>query len=1151
MKYSNSTLFVLQYFFNKAKDFSLEIWYNYCRIGCENVRKIVDGNIACSSVAYLFSEVATIYPITPSSPMASHVDEMSSKEHYNLFHDKVHVTEMQSEAGAAGAMHGALMAGSLASTFTASQGLLLMIPNMYKIAGECLPGVIHVAARTVATHALSIFGDHSDVYATRCTGFCMLASSNVEQAYHLAAVAHLSAIKGSLPFLHFFDGFRTSHELNTIEPLSESALMSLVDKKKLQEFKDRSLNVGKSVQYGMSETEDIYFQSVEARSELYEVIPGIVNDYMEKINELADTNYKPFNYYGSDNARNVIVAMGSVCDTIKLVVDNEIKKGNPIGMVEVHLYRPFSEKYFLSVLPKTVECVAVLDRTKEQGSGEPLYLDVVNVLKNTNIQIVGGRYGLSSKNTTPDMVYAVYKMMEDSPKNNFTIGICDDMNHTSLEVIPYPIDLHAKELLIYGFGSDGMVSASKDIMHIMGESEYVQGYFEYDSKKSGGVTVSHLRIGPEKIEAPYYVTNANLIVVTKDEYFSKYSVLEKAKENSILLINTHDDKACLEKMSYQNLEMITQKNLRVLTIDADNIALKHHLPGKISKIMEVVILNLLGVTDALDKLNKSIVSQFLTKGEDIVKNNQEAILDATSMVRKLAVVSSNKKDLQQVPMTVIQKMNARLGNELTVRDVLEHRAGAFPGGLTATEKRRVSGLVSKWIPENCIQCGMCSFVCPHAVIRPFLVKEEKGLVALGAASYHYIISVSEADCTGCGLCVKVCPGKMGKKALTLGSYDEEKQKESDQYFTSYENPKVFPKYTIKGSQLEKPRFEFSGACAGCGETAYIKLLTQLFGDEIVIANATGCSSIYGGSAPSTPYTVPWANSLFEDNAEFAYGMYLSYKNKRLRIQDVMAQSKDSVTNDVQELYQEYLDNQDNFEKTKEIEGKLGQSVIPNELKELLPYVPFRTVWAIGGDGWAYDIGFGGIDHVLSSEENIKVLVLDTEVYSNTGGQMSKSSHIGAVAEFADMGKRSHKKDLFRIAMSYPNCYVASVSLGANMMQTLKVFKEASEHKGPSIIIAYAPCIEQGIRGGMSCSNEEQKLAVDVGYTILMRYKPEEDKLYIDSKTPNFDRYHEFLEREVRYRALSMKDSDLASKLLEENKKAAQKRYQYYENLVKE
>ena len=1112
------------------------------------MKQIVDGNTAASKAAYLFSEVSCIYPITPSSPMASNMDAMACEGNENIFHDKVKVVEMQSEAGAAGAFHGALLSGSLASTFTASQGLLLMIPNMYKIAGECLPGVIHVASRTVATHALSIFGDHSDIYATRQTGFCMLASSNVEQAYHMAIVAHLSAIKGSLPFLHFFDGFRTSHELNVIEELDKKDLISFIDQEKLQEFKKRSLNLGDKKQYGMSQTEDIYFQSVEARNQKYDVMPSIVEEYMNKINELAGTTYQPFNYYGVEDAKNVIIAMGSVCDTIKLVVDQENKKGKKIGMVEVHLYRPFSKEYLKKCLPKSVANIAVLDRTKEAGSaGEPLYLDVVESLQDSNINIVGGRYGLSSKNTTPAMIYAVYEMLENELKNNFTIGINDDLTHRSLQTIDYQVDLKTFELKIYGFGSDGMVSASKDILHILGEKKYVQGYFEYDSKKSGGVTVSHLRIGDRKINAPYYVTNVDLTVVTKDEYFQKFDMLESAKNGSVLLVNTKDEQTLLQKLTKNDIDLIEQKQLRVLILDADNIAQNHHIPGKISKIMEIIILNLLGEKDSIEKLSTSIEKKFKTKGQDVVANNIQAMKDSLSSVKKFSLVSDSKEE-RKIEDTVVSKMNHRLGNTLKTSELEKYSTGVFEGGLTTYEKRHISSQVPKWIKENCIQCGMCSFICPHAVIRPFLIEEEQGIPAIGNDKYHYLISVSEADCTGCGLCIKTCPGKNGKKALDFGEVEPSKIKEAKELFEHHQNPEIMSKFTIKGSQFQKPKFAFSGACAGCGEAAYIKLLTQLFGDEIVIGNATGCSSIYGGSAPSTPYTIPWANSLFEDNAEFTYGMHLSYQTKRNRIKSIMKQEMDTVSPEIKALYQEYLAQENNYEKTIELKEKLSQEKISEDLKALLDYIPARTTWAIGGDGWAYDIGFGGIDHVLSSEENIKILVLDTEVYSNTGGQMSKSSHIGAVAEFANFGKKSHKKDLFKIAMAYPNCYVASISLGANMMHTLKVLKEAEEHQGPSIVIAYSTCIEQGIKGGMACSLEEQKLAVESGYVLLMRYVPEEDKLYVDSKEPDFEKYDEFLSHEVRYNALKIKDENLAKILLEENKETSKKRYEYYKKL---
>lgn len=1116
------------------------------------MKQIVDGNAACSRIAYLFSEVASIYPITPSSPMASNVDKLGATDLYNFCHDKVKLVEMQSEAGAAGAMHGALISGSYATTFTASQGLLLMIPNMYKMAGETLPGVIHVASRTVATHALSIFGDHSDIYATRATGFCMLSSSSVEDARNLAAVAHLAAMESSLPFLHFFDGFRTSHEINTIESIGDEDFLSLVPWDAVQKFRKRGLNVSKQVERGMAENEDIFFQSMEAKNTYYEKIPDIVNHYMEKVNRIAHTNYAPFTYYGSCDAENIIVAMGSVNETIRLVIDEELKKGKKLGLVEVHLYRPFSVKYLLQVLPETTQNIAVLDRTKENGSvGEPLYLDVLSALQDKQIRVVGGRYGLSSKNTTPAMIKSVYDMLESAPRHNFTIGILDDVTHTSLEVdSSYNINLDALEVKIFGFGSDGMVGASKDILHILGEKQdsYVQGYFEYDSKKSGGVTVSNLRISKEPIHAPYYVTNPNIVVVTKDEYFLQFDILNEVAKDAVLLVNTNDDVEFMKKLSCKDLETIRNKNVKIMTIDAEKIALNHQLKGKINKIMEVIILKNLGVSDAIEVVSDTIRKEFKTKGEEVVNNNIAAIQSVFAFLHHLEVRDEVSYDRNLDSLSVPERILKRMGNEIRVSELIDYQDGTFPGGLSRLEKRKIAQNVVKWKSEHCIQCGMCSFVCPHAVIRPFLTSEEVGVPAIGAENYHYLISISEADCTSCGLCINVCPGKNGEKALEFGPYDPEKQKQADHYFEHHENPKMEPIYTIKNSQLRKPRFEFSGACAGCGETAYLKLLTQIYQDELIVANATGCSSIYGGSVPSTPYTIPWANSLFEDNAEFAYGMHLSYLQKRNYIREVMKSSMDAVQEDVKKLFEQFLEHFDDYEITSSIKEQLKDLEIPKEIQDLIDYLPARTVWAIGGDGWAYDIGFSGIDHVLSSNENVKILVLDTEVYSNTGGQMSKSSRVGQVAEFADYGKRACKKDLFRIALSYPNCYVASISLGANMMHTLKVFKEAKEHVGPAIVIAYSPCIEQGIRGGMSCSTMEQKLAVDVGYNLLMRYQPRTKELFLDSKEPDFDRYEEFLDHEVRYHALKVKDQNLAHELLLKNKNDAKERYEYYYNL---
>ncbi len=1117
------------------------------------MKEIMDGNQATATASYLFTEVATIYPITPSSPMADNIDIMANKGEKNIFNDKVLISEMESEAGAAGALHGALLSGSLASTYTASQGLLLMIPNMYKIAGEGLPGVIHTASRTVATHALSIFGDHSDVYAIRDTGFNMLASNNPQECYHMALVAHLSAIASSLPFIHFFDGFRTSHELNVVETLERKDILNLVDKEKIKEFKNKSMNLHNIKQHGMSETEDIYFQSMEARNKDYDRVPDIVNSYMGRINKLAGTDYKPFNYYGASDAKYVIIAMGSVVDTIKLVIDKENKHGEKFGVISVHLYRPFSKKYLENVLPSTVERIAVLDMVKDQGSiGEPLYLDVLSALKDKNLTIVGGRYGLSSKNTTPEDIYGIYSMLMATPKNNFTISIKDDLTHTSISSKPYDIKLDANEIKIYGYGSDGMVSASKDIMYILGENSYVQGYFEYDSKKSGGVTISNLRISNKKIEAPYYVNNADIIVVTKDSYFTKYHCLDDIKDNGTLLINTSDPEKCISSMYKEDIDIIENKHIKVLVIDANRIAEDNNIRGKISKIMEIIILKLLGVKDPLDILNKSIYNAFYTKGEDIVNNNQNAIKEALNSTKRITIESSNNNINRKEYSDLIDLINARKGDNLTTSEVYKYRNGEFPGGLTSKEKRSVSDEVPKWNKDNCIQCGMCSLVCPHAAIRPFLVNDNDGIKAIGAPEYHYMIVVSERDCLGCGLCVSVCPGKQGNKALTLGKPTYESDDKVNRLFNNYTNPDVFDKFTIKGSQLIKPKFEFSGACAGCGETAYIKLLTQLFGDQIVICNATGCSSIYGGSTPSTPYSLPWANSLFEDNAEFAYGMHLSYKNKRERLKELIRTNIDELNKDEKQIYNDLLNNFDNYDITHDIYNKLSNITdLPEDFKELLPYVEARKVVALGGDGWAYDIGFNGIDHVLSSEENIKVMVLDTEVYSNTGGQMSKSSHIGQVCEFAGIGKHSHKKDLFRIAMSYPNCYVASICIGGNMFQAIRSIKEAMEHDGPALIICYAPCIEHGIKGGMSCSIQEEKLAVECGYTLLMRYSPNENKLYLDSKNINFDKYDSFLNNEVRYRSLKLKNKEDAEELLELNKNASINRYNYYKKLENE
>jgi len=1106
------------------------------------MKKIMDGNEAAASVSYLFSEVAPVYPITPSTPMAEYFEKSASKSTKNIFNEDVKVVEMESEAGVAGALHGSLLSGSLSSTFTSSQGLLLMIPNMYKIAGEGLPAVIQVASRTVATHALSIYGDHSDVYAVRQTGFCMMASSSVEDAYYLSLVSHLASIKGSLPFLHFFDGFRTSHELNVVNTIDDSKILELIDKDALKAYKDRCLNIGKNYIYGTNQGEDIYFETVEARTPDYKNIVGVVNEYMSQINKLAGTDYKPYNYYGSPNAKYVIVAMGSVCDTIKEVLASD--KATPYGLIEVHLFRPFSTKSLLKVLPKSVRRVAVLDKTKEQGSaGEPLYLDVLSALSEENVEVVGGRYGLSSKNTTTSDIYSVYKMLEKSPKSNFTIGINDNLNKSNIEYHEYKIDNPAKEILVYGYGSDGSVGASKDILKLVGKTKYVQGFFEYDARKSGGLTISHLRICDKKIKLPYKLEFADLTVITNDEYFTKYNCLDTANFKSDLLINTKSSDF-INKLTKRDIEIIKEKQIKIYTVDASTIAEKHHLGSKISQIMEACMLKLLGRKKDIDNLINNIETKYELKGKEVIKNNKAAIKDGLASFKKYIILrnvdgidSKDSKDL-------ISKINSKSLN-ISVKDLVEYKNGCFEK--SNVDKTPKSKNVPRWISENCIQCGMCSAICPHAVIRPFLINDDIGVKALGEKEYNYLIGVSELDCTGCGLCESICPGKNGKKALVLDKKPEETKYVND-LFKYHVNPTNTNKFTIKGSQLEKPCFENPLACAGCGETAYIKLLTQLYGKNLIIANATGCSSIYGGSVQNLSYSIPWANSLFEDNAEFALGMHISYNNQRNKLRNILVNEKPR-SKKLKELYTKLLDNFDNFDITNEIKTEFdNMKEIPSNLVDLVDYIPARTVVALGGDGWAYDIGFAGIDHVLSSNENINIMVLDTEMYSNTGGQSSKSSRAGEITKLTSNGKLTNKKDLFKIATTYSNCYVGSICLGANIMQAIKTMKEAIEHEGPSLIICYAPCNEHGIKGGMSCSYTQEKLAVECGYTLLMRYNPIKKKLYMDSKTPDFNKYDEYLESELRYSNLKKKNEKEAQDLLKLNKKNSVNRYNYYINL---
>ena len=1133
--------------------------------------KIMDGNEACTHVSYNFTEVAGIYPITPASPMAEFTDTFSGDGKKNYFGSNVQVVEMQSEAGAAGMVHGSLQSGSLTTTYTASQGLLLMIPNMYKIAGELLPGVIHVAARSLATHALSILGDHQDIYATRMTGFAHLASSSVQQIMDLTGVAHLSAIKGRVPFLHFFDGFRTSHELQKVRVIDTDKMKEWIDQDALLEFRNRALKPGNSVTRGTAQTDDIYFQSVEARNTYYDNLPDVVAEYMNKINEETGEDYRPFNYYGDSNATKVIVAMGSVCETIKETIDALTSTGEKVGLVEVHLYRPFSKKYFLNVFPKTVEKVAVLDRTKEPGSlGEPLYLDVVSVLHEDypNVEIVGGRYGLSSKNTTPSDINAVYNMLaSDNLIHGFTIGICDDVTNKSLEPIDIKLSHKQTEFLIYGYGSDGMVSACKDIMKITGNhsNAFVQGYFQYDSKKSGGVTKSHLRFSKEAIRSTYYVEKPNLVMCTKESYLSKYKMLEGIRKNGTFILNTSKGiDEVSDILTDYDKKILKERNIKFYIIDAFKISKEAGLDHKISSIMEIILFKIGRIIPfefAIDKIKESLENKFKNRGGDIVNKNLEAIdkaLDGLVEVDLDKLVITDK-DLDKEE-GFFDILSSGRGDSLKVSDFIKYDDGTYPGGLSKLEKRSISDIGPKFIPENCIQCNMCSFVCPHAVIRPFLLNEEEVKNApeslkedlidakIKGEKLMFTIGISLPDCTGCKLCVNVCPGKKGEKALMVDTMEKLKETKKDAYdylFNHVTEKKVMPVTTVKGSQFVKPKFEFSGACAGCGETPYLKLLTQLFGDRMVVANATGCSSIYSASLPTTAYSVPWANSLFEDNAEFGYGMVISDKAMKARICNLIEENISKIDDEEIDIYTSYLD--EITDSTSKALYDIVDSSPIEELKDLKENILKKSVWCIGGDGWAYDIGFSGIDHVLANNENINILVLDTEVYSNTGGQSSKSSKIGSVAKFTSKGKQVAKKDLAKIALTYPHVYVGSISLGANMQHALNILKEAESYNGPSIVFAYSPCISQGILTGMETSIEEEKKAVESGYYPLFHYDPIKEEFKLDAR-PDFNKYYEFIAGEDRYRILKKINPDKYRELLEKNRDNAIERFKFYEEL---
>lgn len=1119
--------------------------------------RTMDANEAVSRVSYKFTEIAGIYPITPASPMAEKVDVLASKGEINFWGNKVKVIEMESEKGAIATVHGALQAGVLATTYTASQGLLLMIPSIYKMAGEMLPGVIHVAARSLSTHSLSIFGDHQDVYAASKTGACMLSAASVEEAYHMAMVSHLSSIKSSLPFINFFDGFRTSHEINKIREIDLSRLETLIDKKALKRFRDNGMISGATTR-GTAENEDVYFQHTEARNGYYTKAIDNVIYYMDKINKICKTNYKPFNYYGDKSSDEVIIAMGSVCECIKEVVDDLNKKGKKVGLVTVHLYRPFSNSYLSSIIPSSVKKIAVLDRTKEAGSsGEPLYLDVVNALKDRDIKIIGGRYGLSSKNTTPSMIKAVYDNLSGDMKSNFTIGINDDVTNLSLDIDnSYKLDNNNYEMLIYGYGSDGMVSTSKDILRIIGDNtkKYVQGYFQYDSKKSGGVTRSHIRIGDAPIRSTYYVDNPNFIVVSKDSYMYKYDILDNIREGGTLLLNTNlssDDlvRSLPNKVKY----LLALKNVNVYTIDAYKVAGEMGLKNKINTSMEVCIFKIMdiyNINKVISIMKENIKSRFSSKGKKIIDINNKVVDNSLKYLKSVNIDSSwvklecsdNKK------LNFNETINLLKGDTLPVSSFLDVSNGVFEGGTTKYEKRNIAESIPNWIPEACIECNKCAFACPHGVIRPFLLdkddKKVESIPSIMPKDVNFAIGINYEECTGCGLCAVTCPGKMGKKALEMVP-----NKRHDKDFDYLLKNNINDKYdsnilTSRNVSFRIPKFEYSGACAGCGETPYLTNLTRVFNDNLVIANATGCSSIYGGSTPSFPYSIPWASSLFEDNAEYGYGILNGINMKRDRIKKYMEEYPRN------KVFKKWLSNMDNYDICKEVCKEIDYKKHPY-LNDMKDYIVPKSMWIVGGDGFAYDIGYDGIDHVLSKNDNINIMVLDTEVYSNTGGQASKSSNYGATASFASSGKNNYKKDLARITMCYPHVYVASCNIGYNNEQYLKALKEASSYDGPSIIICYSPCIEHGIKSGMEHSQSNAYLATECGYFITFRYNPSTGKLVLDSKNPDFNKYEDYLMTENRFANLKNVNSASANEILEEQKKWAMNRFNYYKRISEE
>jgi pyruvate-ferredoxin/flavodoxin oxidoreductase len=1163
-----------------------------------------DGNYAASHIAYMFSEVAAIYPITPSSTMAENIDEWSAFGTKNMFGEVVKVVEMQSEAGAAGAVHGSLQAGSLTSTYTASQGLLLMIPNMYKISGELLPGVFHVSARSLAAQALSIFGDHSDVMSVRHTGFALFATGSVQEIMDLAALPHLAAIKSRIPFLHFFDGFRTSAEIQKVEVPAMEDLVNLLDQKALREFRERALNPEHPVQRGTAQNPDIYFQSREAANKFYNAVADIVADYLKQLSKIAGREYKLFNYYGAPDAEEIIIAMGSVTDTTREVVEYLNAQGRKTGVVAVHLYRPFSAKHFLDVIPKTVKRITVLDRTKEPGAtGEPLYLDIRDVFygRPDAPMIIGGRYGLSSKDTTPVQIVAVFdNLASEDPKKNFTVGIDDDVTFLSLPLKP-EISITPKgtfEAKFYGIGSDGTVGANKNSIKIIGDStdKYAQAYFAYDSKKSGGVTVSHLRFGDKPIMAPYLVGTPDFVACHVPAYLDKYDMLKGLKKGGTFLLNSiWDVEETKKKLPDAMKKYMAENNIQFYIINATSIAEGIGLGNRTNSIMQssfFKISEVIPFENALSEMKKAIIKTFGRKGEEIVNMNLSAITRG-SEVEKIEVPAAwakleikPPKDTRNIPdfiKNVVEPINLMKGDDLKVSAFNGREDGTFPCGTTEYEKRGIAVNIPEWQADKCIQCNQCAYVCPHACIRPFLIDENemKGLpkntvtlktIGKGFEGYQYRMQVSPLDCTGCGVCADVCPSK--EKSLIMKPLESQVD-ETDRwnYFSekvSYKDYLVEVDKSVKNSQFAQPLFQFSGACGGCGETPYIKLITQLFGDRMIVGNATGCSSIYGGSAPSTPYCTnkdglgpAWANSLFEDNAEYGLGIAIGENKLRERIERKMNEALNGnavLSEATKEAFREWLAGKNNAQLSKAASAKVVKELakekdtVAKEILELKQYLVKKSVWVFGGDGWAYDIGFGGLDHVVASGEDVNILVLDTEVYSNTGGQASKATPIGAVAKFAASGKKVRKKDLGAMAMTYGYVYVAQVAMGASQNQFLKTLREAEAYPGPSLVIAYAPCINHGLREGMDKSQEQMKKAVDAGYWHLYRFNPLLEKegknpFELDSKEPDWSKFQDFLNSEVRYTSLKKAFPKESAELFLAAEVNAKWRYNSYKRLA--